>query len=445
MMPLEMVAVESLMTHDYDIRRSEVYRRLRARYGSVAPVHLMGVPVWLVLSYDEALSVLRDESLWKKSLVHWRAHREGRISADWPMLPTLECDMMVYFDDERHRSARAAMTYAIKPFQDLNWPAARELKALTTQYADELISFFSEGAGITGSADLCGQYARPLPLMVTNQLLGFGEADDEATMDAWQVLDAGPDAPAAVGRLMATLRKLVTEKRARPGEDIPSYLIAADPSVDDEELAWQLMLVLNTTADMVGALLCNTVVEVITGNSGARASLTAGMLGETVNRAAMANPPMQNLTFRFPVAPTRLGGFMIEAGDPVMVSPAAAHHDPVFAEGVARNSGLSSRAHLSWGAGPHQCPGRDLATTIVAVGVERLFKHFSDLRLALPADQLPWRSSPLMSGLRSLPVQYVRSENWQPAEPEYRPSTPAALEKAKPSGIWRLLAGFRRN
>ncbi|MFJ5260468.1 cytochrome [Streptomyces sp. NPDC088387] len=460
MTQLETVPVEPLLTHDYEIRRAEIHEELRGRYGPVAPVDLLGLPVWLVLGYDESLTVLRDGDRWKKSLGHWRAYNEGRIPADWPMLPALECDMMVFFDDDRHRAARASFERAVKPFQDVSRPSARQLKNLITRYADQLITFLSEDGGRTGIADLSGQYARPLPLMVTNRLLGFADAKgDEVTMDVWRVLDAGPDAPAAIGRLIGALQELVLEKRARPGDDIPSYWLAEDPSVSTAELAWELYLVLCTTADMVGALLCNAVVEVLTGDTGARASLSAGMVGEAVNRAALANPPMHNLTFRFPVAPVRLGRFVIAAGDPVMVSPAAAHTDPLFARSAGRNATVSTRAHLTWGAGPHQCPGRDLASSIVAIGVRRLFERFADVRLTLPRDQLPWRTSPLMSGLRSLPVRYVLADipaQSAPAVPTPAGADPASVvptaavsapeAPAKParSSFWRLLASLRR-
>lgn len=176
MTQLETMSVEPLLTHDYETRRAEIHDELRGRYGAVAPVDLLGTPVWLVLGYDEALTVLRDGDRWKKSLTHWRAYTEGRIPADWPMLPALECDMMVFFDDQRHQTARAAFERAVRPFQDPSRPSARQLRALITQYADDLITFLSEDGGRTGIADLCGQYARPLPLMVTNRLLGFADA-----------------------------------------------------------------------------------------------------------------------------------------------------------------------------------------------------------------------------------------------------------------------------
>jgi hypothetical protein len=53
--------------------------------------------------------------------------------------------------------------------------------------------------------------------------------------------------------------------------------------------------------------------------------------------------------------------------------------------------------------------------------VGRLFERFSSLRPALPADQLPWRSSPLMRGLRGLPVHYemaAAADSWVPRAPD---------------------------
>src|SRR5690606_23407761 len=118
---------------------------------------------------------------------------------------------------------------------------------------------------------------------------------DEIVMELWRVLDGGPQGPAAIERLMDTLRRLVRLKRAEPGDDVPSYLVRHDPTVADEELAWQLYLVLVATADNAGALLENTLVEALTTDTARHSSLQVGYYGEVVNRAAIANPPVHNL------------------------------------------------------------------------------------------------------------------------------------------------------
>ncbi|MBW8486463.1 cytochrome P450 [Actinomadura parmotrematis] len=448
--PLAELATEALLTRDYETRPVLFYERLRARYGPVAPVDVLGVPAWLVLGYPQMLDVLRDpRGLWSKRLDSWRARCEGRVPADWPLLPAFEIDSSVFQDGPGLARLRTAWTAGLKPFQDRSQPQARALEAAIRRYADDLITALA-GHGRTGTADLAGQYARPLPLMIVNRLLGFPAArGEELLMDMWRVLDAGPDAAEASARLGAAVAEVCAARFAAPAEDLPSYMIAAVPDLTVDELAREMVMLIGLVGDHTGTLIGSTVAEVVIGDSGVRASLSAGMIAEAVNRAAIASPPMANLTFRWPRADVRLGAYRIAAGDPVMLSPAAAHLDPAFTGGRSPDAIYSSRAHLSWGAGAHACIGRELATVITTIAVERLFERFSALSLALPADQLPWRSSPLMRGLRALPVHYELAPGAdvpQTPAPAPVPQTPAEPEPApSPSLVQRFLRALRRD
>ncbi|TQE25908.1 cytochrome P450 [Streptomyces ipomoeae] len=416
---LEALNPEPLLTRDYEMRPSLVYERLRQRHGAVAPVDLLGVPAWLVLGYREALQVLQDDESWPKGLENWRARTEGRVPADWPLGPSLEVNHILIQGGPAYPELRTAWDAALRPFQDPRHAQAKRLKAAVTAYADELITLVGEAGG-TGLADLSAQFSRPLPLMVASHLLGFpGSQGDDALMDMWRVLDAGPDAEPALDRLLAALAELGREKMRNPADDFPSHLLAAHPGLSLDELARELFMLLGMTSDHVGILISNTVVEVLSGEGSVRASLSAGMVRETMNRVVMRKPPLVNFVPRFAAEDTRLGDYTIRAGDPVWVSSAAAHADPLFADHVAPSTTtVSTRAHLSWGAGRRQCPARELASTVAAVGVGRLFERFSHLDLALPVDQLPWRSSPFMRGLRSLPVRYELAATSEPTPTE---------------------------
>ncbi|MFF5477944.1 cytochrome P450 [Streptomyces sp. NPDC012935] len=466
---LEEMTPEPLLTRDYETCPSLVYERLRQQHGPVAPVDLLGVPAWLVLGYREALQVLQDDDGWPKGLENWRARTEGEVPADWPLGPSLEVNHVLIQGGPGYQPLRTAWDAALKPFQDPRHPQAKRLKAAVTAYADDLITLVGQG-GATGVADLSAQFSRPLPLMVASHLLGFpGSQGDDALMDMWRVLDAGPDAELALERLLATLAELGAAKLKEPGDDFPSCLLAAHPGLSLDELARELFMLLGMTSDHVGILMSNTVVEVISadGDGGVRASLSAGMIRETMNRVVMRKPPLVNFVPRFAAEDTALGQYTIRAGDPVWVSSAAAHADPLFADHVAQGSTISTRAHLSWGAGRRQCPARELASTVAAVGVGRLFERFSHLDLALPADQLPWRSSPFMRGLRSLPVRYELAPTPERASAQERepaqltaPGTGSgtALDRAPEpadavlpdrsarhrSSLWRYLTGLIR-
>ncbi|MEV6149571.1 cytochrome [Nonomuraea sp. NPDC052129] len=442
--PLASVSVEPLLTRDYDADPALVHDRLRAKYGPVAPVDLLGVPVWLVLGYAEVLRVMKNEGdVWSKRLDNWRARVEGGLPPDWPVLPAFELNSVAFQDGMTLHRLRDTWTSALAPFQDRGHPQAQLLEDAIRRYADDLISLLAEGESRTGWADLSAQYARPLPLMVANRLFGFETArGDDVVMDTWRVLDAGPEAAAASQRLFAAMMELSTAKMSRPGNDLPSYMLAANPDFTVEGLSRELLMLPGVVGDMTGGLICNTILEVMT-NPEVRSGLSAGTIEETVNRVALANPPMANLTFRFPTADVRLGRFVIAAGDPVMLSVAGAHSDPLFGSAIDREAIRSTRAHLAWGAGPHACLARLLATRITTIAVERLFDRLDRLRLAMPADQLPWRSSPFMRALRSLPVEYELAH--APANTEPAASADAVtLEEEPPrSALWRFLRGLR--
>jgi cytochrome P450 len=450
---LEDLAPEPLLTRDYETRPALVYERLRERHGPVAPVDLLGVPAWIVLGYRESLQVLQDDAGWPKGLENWRARTEGRVPADWPLGPSLEVNHVLIQGGPGYPRLRGAWDTALRPFQDPRHPQAKRLKAAVTGYADELIGLLAQG-GRTGNADLSAQFSRPLPLMAASHLLGFpGSQGDDALMDMWRVLDAGPDAEPALARLLVTLSELAAAKREKPGDDFPSHLLAAHPDLTVDELARELFMLLGMTSDHVGILISNTVVEVISGegDGGVRQTLSAGMVRETMNRVVMRKPPLVNFVPRFAAADTPLGDYTIRAGDPVWVSSAAAHADPLFAgQMTPGSSSISSRAHLAWGAGPRQCPARELASTIAAAGVSRIVERFGHLELALPADQLPWRSSPFMRGLRSLPVRYELSGTFVPQPvPAEAPAggVPEGQDPAvkRRSSLWRYLTGLIRS
>lgn len=456
---LRELAFDPLITRDYEARPALVYESLRARHGAVAPVDLLGVPVWLALGYAEVLEVLQNrDRVWSKRLDAWRDYAEGRVPRDWPLLPALEVNHVVFQEGRRLDELRGAYRAALRPFQDPSSPQARELRTATARYADELIDVITEGAD-SGFADLSAQYARPLPLMVVDRMLGFANgADEEVLMDMWRVLDAGPDSGPALERLLAALAELAATKMTRPGEDFPSHMLAARPEFTVDELSRELMMLVGVAADFPGVLISNAVVEVINGGAGARDSLSSGLIRETVNRVVMANPPMANLTMRCPSTDVRLGGRLIRAGEPVMLSVAAAHADPAFTGGTDLNRAdrvYQTRAHLAWGAGPHHCLGVELATMIVEIAIERLFSRFSALSLTLPSDQLPWRSSPLMRGLRSLPVRYqaaprpAQSDSSPaprpaPADPGAPPASAVSQPEQSRSALWRFLRSLRR-
>ncbi|WP_406220055.1 cytochrome [Streptomyces canus] len=444
--------VEPLLTAEFDVDPGAVYERLRSTYGPVAPVGLMGVPVWLVLGYTEVTEVLRNESLWRRDIRYWRARAEGRLPRDWPLLAGYEVRQMMFMDDDEHLGARRTHHSALSPFQDARSPEGWQLRAAVARYADELVGMLAAESGSVGFADLGAQYTRPLLLMVTTKLFGCPvELGDELVMDLWRMLDGGPDSGPATARALGAFTRLAAHRRARPGDDLTSYMLLADPGLSDEQLGRELFMNAVYLNDITGNMVLNTLLEVLRGNATVRRSLSAGQLGETVNRAALANPPVANMCFRFAARDVRLGEVWVRAGDAVSPSAAAAHRDLLaISSSHLVGSTVSTRAHLGWGAGPHQCPSaaRELGGMIVATAVGRVLDHFARAELTLPPDQLPWRSGPVVRGLRLLPVRYelragvLPTRRQDPAEPSTAPTADGYARRLL-TVLRRLMPGGR--
>jgi hypothetical protein len=87
---------------------------------------------------------------------------------------------------------------------------------------------------------------------------------------------------------------------------------------------------------------------------------------------------------------------------------------------------------------------------IVTTAVGKLFER-CDFELGLPADQLPWRSSTYVRGLKSFPVRF-RMRAQPSALPVPAPATglpalepaPASRPERPRSALWRFLASLRR-
>lgn len=60
--------------------------------------------------------------------------------------------------------------------------------------------------------------------------------------------------------------------------------------------------------------------------------------------------------------------------------------------------------HLSFGHGPHVCPGSPLARLEAQVALPALFERFPDLALAVPDAELRPNASIVVNSLRELPV-----------------------------------------
>ncbi|MCO6006830.1 cytochrome P450 [Actinoallomurus purpureus] len=376
---------------------AEIFRELRRTHGPVVPVLLEGdVFAWLVIGYRELHELMSDSQLFARDSRIW--NQWPNIPPDWPLMTFVAYQPSILFGEGPDHQRRVdAMSGALSEVDQF------ELRARCEEIADALIDGF---AG-SGAAELMTQYVYSIPVMTVAWMMGISTSEiDGVARDAVAALDGGEGAAAAYGRLAATMQNLLAAKRAEPGPDVTSRMLAHPAALTDEELAADLLLVAMGGQEPTAHWIGNTLHLMLTDD---RFSLTLSggrrSVGQALNEVLWENAPVQAGLGRWATRDTQLGGRRIQAGDALLLGLAGANADPYVrpASGAPVNN-----AHMSFAHGSHGCPhpAPEIAEVIARTAVEVLLDRIPDVALAVPADELTWRSSFQMRGLLTLPVKF---------------------------------------
>ncbi|MER6623501.1 MULTISPECIES: cytochrome P450 [unclassified Streptomyces] len=413
----------------------QVYDRLRA-HAPAGPVELApGADATLVVGHEMALRVLQNTELFVRDSRRWKALNEGRIGMDNPVLPMMAYRPNCLFTDGAvHLRLRKAVVDSLARLNTTR--IRRDVEPI----ADYLIDRFSE----RGRADLLNDYAKLLPLLLFNKLFGCPADIGDTITTAMSAIFDGKDALRANEDLTACLMELIALKRRSPGDDVTSWLIQHPAGLTDEELKDQLVLLMGAGIEPERNLIGNALVLLLSGAGGRQSGM---LIEEALDHVLWNQTPIANYATHYPVQDVDLGGHVVEANTPVVISFAGANSDPALAE--ARRA-HSKGAHLAWGAGPHACPAKDPAQVIATTAIERLLNALPDLALAVPEKDLQWRPGPFHRALATLPVTFsptpatrmaaaLRGRAEAPGAQQPLPSSgaaPARQEPARKKGFW---------
>lgn len=402
-----------------------LYERLRTEHGTVAPVLLEGdVPAWLVLGYHEILHVARNPRRFSRDGRNWRDWQEGNISRTSPVAPVLAWGPdATHQDGDVHKRLRGAVHQSLERFD------RRGIRRHVTRYANGLIDGFAP----TGRAELLGQYAQHVPMLVLTHLFGLPEENGPRLVEASRQLLRGTEkAIAADGLIQETLRGLVEEKHGTPGADLASWLISHPAGLDDEEVCHHLRLVLIAAHETTTNLIMNTLRVVLT-HPRFRGSLNGGQmtLPAAVEQVLWDDPPIGVCPGGFATYDMELGGKTVRKGDVLLLGLAAGNVDPAVrpAPGAQMHG---NRSHLAFTSGPHECPGQDIGRTISGSAIETLLSRLPDIRLTVEADDLMWSASTWSRRLEALPVAFTPQSAAPPDPPA--PTPRSCSTRALPAG-----------
>ncbi|MBM4792462.1 cytochrome P450 [Streptomyces sioyaensis] len=374
------------------------------------PVHRItgadGSPAWLVTRYDDVRSALADPRL---SLDRRHAGPGGYRGFALP--PALDANLL-NMDPPDHTRVRRLVVKAFTPGR------VETLRAPVRRVADDLLDAMAE----RGRADLIADYAGPLPITVICDLLGIPQRDRRDFL-AWSdaLLTPDPSRPEgmkqAIGAMLEFYTGLIAAKRAEPGDDLLSDLIAVRddaPAADgsdrltEDELTSLAFLILFAGYENTVHLIGNAVLALLDHPDILRQlQQNPAELPTAVEEFLRYDGPGPLAIRRFPTQDLEIGGVRIPAGDSVLLSIASANRDPArFPAPDALDRGRDLSGHLAMGHGIHYCLGAPLARMEAVTALEALLDRFPELRLDVPRGELRHRRTLRSRGLISLPVAW---------------------------------------
>ena len=292
-------------------------------------------------------------------------------------------------DPPQHTAVRRVMTTALSP------KVVHAADEFIERTARDLLAALPDD----GDADLVAGFTVPLPNRVTVHLLGF-PPEDADTIAGWAkelmvsgfpatnrsergegFANAFPEFAGYIDGKIAERTAALEEGRDEHPDEVLTRLIQLE--VDGNRLSARQLRALvrnlitggfTTTSQLLGNLLH----EVLTNpelETAVRASDAA--LDTAIEESLRLRPPVMFIV-RGCVADTDVGGCPVRDGERVIVGSASANRDErVFEEpDEFRVDRENADQHLTFGFGPHVCPGATLARTVTRLGLRTLFRHF---------------------------------------------------------------------
>ncbi|SFY48493.1 cytochrome P450 [Streptomyces sp. F-1] len=360
-----------------------------------------GREVWLVTGHTTARALLADPRL-----------SSDRRRPEFPV-PTKRFEgvrdrrvALLGQDDPEHQRQRRMMipSFTVK--------RASGLRPAIQRIVDGLLDTMIEKGP---PAELVSSFALPVPSMVICDLLGVPYADHEFFEEQSRRLLRGPtaeDTRAARARLEEYIGGLIDAKQreSEPGDGVLDELVhqqLAQGTLERSEVVLLAVILLvaghETTANMI-SLGTYTLLE----NPARLAELRADptLLPAAVEELMRMLSIADGLA-RVALEDIEIDGTTIRAGDGVFFSTSVINRDPdQYEDPDVLDFHRPARHHVAFGFGIHQCLGQNLARAELEIALGTLLTRLPGLRLAAPADTIPFKPGDTIQGMLELPVTW---------------------------------------
>jgi cytochrome P450 len=295
----------------------------------------------------------------------------------------------------------------------------RRYAARLSELAEGLLARLPRGRPV----ELMSQFAHPFVFSVVAEVFGIDAAVHPTLYRAFleifdQTGESAQRLDANIDLVEAVVRQELAARRERPRADafdtdaLDMLLRAwqADGDLVEDELVALAAMLLTAGFDSTAQSIGMSVVALLD-----RPTLLRDMRErphqwpQVLEELLRWDTPGPFSSPRYALSDVELGGVTIPCGSRVIFSFAAANRD---AETFARPDELDpdrprTARHLTFGLGPHTCPGAALARLELTRALRALVAAAPDLRLAVPRASLIWPEDAKPRRLAALPVVFT--------------------------------------
>ena len=380
-----------------------LYRRLREE----DPVHWDPfLHAWVVTRYADVVKVLHEFSA-KRTPTPEQLESMGLAS--FTPIAELMVRLMLFMEGPAHTRLRGLCSAAFTPAR------VEALRSHINGIADRLIDEILP----RGEVELVGDFAAPLPAIVTAEMLGV-PTEDHSFLKQWsadfaQMLGNFQHNPDRTQHIRNTINQMtgyfqdaIREQRMRPREGLVNSLLKAEVNGDrltDDEVVASLIVTMvggqETTTNLIG----NGILTLMRNPQVAdelRGDLS--LIPTAVEELLRYESPSQH-TARLAPQDTEIGGKLIKKRQAVYAVMGAANRDPEkFPEPDRLDIRRKENRHVAFGFGAHFCFGAPLARLEGQIAFAALLSRFKDLQLK--PGPLVWRENLGLRGLTALPLSF---------------------------------------
>lgn len=320
---------------------------------------------------------------------------------------TADAKMMLMMDPPEHTAYRKLIS------REFTQGPAKHYNARITELATQIVDAVID----KGECDFVSEIAGEMPSFVIADLMGLPLDDGRELYKLTEVIHSDPASlpenaiAGAVMKMFEYGQGVINEKRANPGDDLASKLLAAEmdgQKLTDLEFLLFFMLLIDAGGDTTRNLVATGLHELL------KHPDQLALLQSDVDKY-MPGARDELLRWTSPVIymrrtarqDTALNGQQIAKGDKIVLYYGAANRDSeAFENPHQLDISRTPNRHLAFGGGHHVCLGQWFAKLEIDAIMREVLTRMKDIEIA---GDLTWMPSNFISGLTKMPVSFAKA------------------------------------